>query len=60
MLGPLVHVEPYLDLKERIAYHTGILDFVLSALTGLNLGAASLEKGVCTDSEYPKDKTGFQ
>ena len=61
ILGPLVHEEPYLDLKDRVAYDTGILNFVLSALTGLNLGATFLENGVCTDSEYPKRTlAGFQ
>ena len=58
ILGPLVREEPYLDLKDRVAYDTGILNFILSALTGLNLGATFLEKGVCTYSEYPKENTG--
>ena len=44
ILGPLVREEPYLDLKDRVAYDTGILNFILSALTGLNLGATFLEK----------------
>ena len=58
ILEPLVHEKPYLELKDRVAYDTGILDFVLSTLTGMNLGATSLEKGVYTDSEYPKENLG--